>query len=137
MPDEYVRTRLASLDQYLNDLRAAQAPSLDAYANDKMLRRYTERMLHMIIDTCLAIGIAILTDRGFREPENYHDVFMVLGEQQVLRIALVSCLTDAVEFRNLLVYEHAAIDDAAVYGFARRHLDDLQAFADAVRQYAA
>ena len=47
-----------------------------------MLRRYAERMLHMTIDACIQIGIEVLTGEGLRAPENYHDVFIVLGEQQ-------------------------------------------------------
>lgn len=101
-----------------------------------MLRRYTERMLHMAIDACIQIGIGVLTQEGLRRPENYHDVFIVLGEHAILPRETVDCMTAMVEFRNLLVYAHDGVDDMMVYGFAKKRLGDIADFANAVRGYA-
>lgn len=136
MPEESLLTRLDLLEQYVRDLREAQPPNFAAYEDDKMLRRYTERMLHMAIDACTQIGIRLLTQEGLRRPENYHDVFIVLGEHGILPREMVDCMTAMVEFRNLLVYEHSTVDDMMVYGFAKKRLGDFTDFADAVRQHA-
>ncbi len=135
MPEEPLLARLELLDQYVRDLHDAQAPNFAAYENDKMLRRYTERMLHMAIDACIQIGITLLTQEGMRSPENYHDVFIVLGEHGILPQDAVDCMTALVEFRNLLVYEHSTVDDMMVYGFAKKRLNDCNEFASAVRGY--
>ncbi len=127
--------RLEQLDQYVRDLSEAQAPTLEVFMSDKMLRRYTERMLHMSIDTCIQIAVGILTEQGFRSPENYRDVFKVLGEHAVLPPDVVKSMIALVEFRNLLVYEHEAIDETMVYGIAKRRLQDLTAFQKAVRAF--
>jgi uncharacterized protein YutE (UPF0331/DUF86 family) len=135
MPDESLLARLELLDQYVRDLRDAQPRNFAAYEGDKMLRRYTERMLHMAIDACIQIGITLLTQEGLRHPENYHDVFIVLGEHAILPRELVDCMTALVEFRNLLVYEHSTVDDMMVYGIAKKRLDDFAEFSNAVRGY--
>ncbi|MCL4394728.1 MAG: DUF86 domain-containing protein [Chloroflexi bacterium] len=135
MVDDSIQARLNLLDEYVSDLRETRPTSFAAYESDKMLRRYVERMLHMAIDACVHIGISLLTAQGFRNPENYHDVFVVLGEHAVLPRELVDCMTAMVEFRNLLVYDHASVDDAMVYGFARKRLDDLVEFSNAARSY--
>ena len=127
--------RVDRLDQYVRDLRDAQPPNFAAYESNKMLRRYIERMLHMAIDACLQIGIAILTQAGYRHPENYHDVFIVLGEHALLPADQVDCMTALVEFRNVLVYEPSTVDDAMVYGFAKKRLGDFADFSAAVRKY--
>jgi uncharacterized protein YutE (UPF0331/DUF86 family) len=129
------KERLDLLDQYVRDLRDAQAPTLEALQANKMLRRYTERMLHMAIDTCIQIAIGILTREGYRSPENYRDLFTVLGEHEILSPEAVKGMTGLVEFRNLLVYEHEAVDAALVYGFVKRRLADLTAFGKAIRAY--
>lgn len=128
-------TKIEQLESYLRDLREAQPPNFEAYQRDKMLRRYTERMLHMAIDTCIQVGLSILTAEAMRRPENYHDIFIVLGENSILPPALVDSLTALVEFRNLLVYEHTAVDDAMVYGLAKKRLGDLSIFARVARAY--
>ena len=135
MPDDSLLPRLDLLDQYVRDLRAAQQRNFAAYQQDKMLRRYIERMLHMAIDVCIQIGIEILTREGYRSPENYHDVFIVLGEHDILPREMVDCMTAKVEFRNVLVYEPEAVDDAMVYGFAKKRLDDFSEFSNAVRTF--
>ncbi len=137
MAEDSVLTRIERLEQYTRDLREAQPRNFEAYERDKMLRRYTERMLHMAIDTCIQAGLGILTAEGLRRPENYHDIFIVLGENGILPPTLVDSLTALVEFRNLLVYEHAAVDDAMAYGFAKKRLDDLDTFARVARTYLA
>lgn len=135
MVEDSVLSKIERLELYIRDLREAQPRNFEAYERDKMLRRYTERMLHMAIDTCIQVGLGILTAEALRRPENYHDIFIVLGENGILPPTLVDSLTALVEFRNLLVYEHTAVDDAMVYGFAKKRLDDLSAFARVARAY--
>jgi uncharacterized protein YutE (UPF0331/DUF86 family) len=131
-----LQAKLDALESYLGDLRDLQPTNFDAYEQDKMLRRYAERMLHMTIDMCIQIGIEILTDAGLRAPENYHDVFIVLGDHNILTPPLVKSMTMLVELRNLLVYEYDVLDHMMVYSVLKRRLDDLAEFLRAMRAYA-
>lgn len=135
MTEDSLLTRLGLLDQYLQDLRESQPRNFEAYESDKMLRRYTERMLQMAAETCIHIGIGILTQEGYRRPENYHDIFIVLGEHGILPRELVDAMTAMIELRNLLVYEQAGVGDIVVYSFVRKHLDDLDNFSNVVRDH--
>lgn len=131
-----LQSKLDALDAYLKDLHEIQPANYDAYEQDKMLRRYAERMLHMTVDACIQIGIEILTEAGLRAPENYHDIFIVLGEHHILSPYLVNSMTMMVELRNLLVYEYDVVDHMMVYSVLKRRLDDLAEFVRAVRAYA-
>ncbi len=135
MPDNDLLTQLDLLDGYARDLRDSQPPSLDAYNSDKMLRRYAERMLQMAAEACIRIGIGVLTREGFRDPDNHHDIFTVLGEHRVLPLELVDSMTALIELRNLLVYEHDTLEDSMVYGYLKKHLDDLRDFSNAIREH--
>lgn len=131
-----LESKLDALELYLSDLREIQHNTYDQFEADKMLRRYSERMLQMTVEKCIQIGIEILTDAGLRAPENYHDVFMVLGEHGILTLVLVNSMTMMVELRNLLVYEYDVVDHMMVYSVLRRRLDDLAEFSRAIRLYA-
>lgn len=131
-----LQTKLDALQTYLQDLREIQPPNFEAFERDKMLRRYAERMLQMTVETCIQIGIEILTTEGFRPPENYHDIFVVLGDHGVLSPALVKSMTMMVELRNLLVYEYDVVDHLMVYSVLKRRLDDLEEFARAIAAFA-
>jgi uncharacterized protein YutE (UPF0331/DUF86 family) len=132
-----LNTKLDSLETYLKELTEIQPANFQAFEQDKMLRRYAERMLHMTIDTCIQIGIETLTGAGLRAPENYHDVFIVLGEQGILTPILVNSMTMMVELRNLLVYEYDVVDHMMVYSVLKRRLDDFAEFIRALRAFAS
>ncbi len=132
-----LQTKLDSLAEYTRDLREIQPQNLAAFRRDKMLRRYAERMLHMAIESCIHLGLETLTAAGFRAPENYHDIFIVLGDHQVLTPELVTSMTMLVELRNLLVYEHDAVDETMVYGALKKRVGDLEEFGRAIRAHAA
>jgi uncharacterized protein YutE (UPF0331/DUF86 family) len=127
---------LDALGLYLNDLREVAPAHLEEFEQDKMLRRYCERMLHMTVDQAIRIGIRVLTDAGYRTPDNYHDVFVVLGEHGILTRVLVNSMTMMVELRNLLVYEYDVLDPVMVFGVLRRRLDDVAEFILAIRAFA-
>jgi uncharacterized protein YutE (UPF0331/DUF86 family) len=133
--NDSLATKLDAFDSYLHELSEIQPPNFETYEQDKMLRRYAERMLQMTIEQATHIGIAILTDEGLRGPENYHDVFIVLGEHKILSPILVNSMTMMVELRNLLVYEYDVVDHMMVYSVLKRRLDDLAEFGRAVRAY--
>jgi uncharacterized protein YutE (UPF0331/DUF86 family) len=135
MPNESLVEKLDALHAYLAELRELQPANFDAYEQDKMLRRYAERMLQMTIEQATHIGIGILMDLGARAPDNYHDIFIALGEHGILTPVLVNSMTMMVELRNLLVYEYDVIDHMMVYSVLKRRLDDLAEFGRAVRAY--
>ncbi len=133
--NESLTPKLEAIESYLTDLHDVQPANFEAFEEDKMLRRYTERILHMTIDTCIQTGIEVLTEEGLRAPENYHDVFIVLGEHHLLSPLLVKSMTLMVELRNLLVYEYDVLDHMMIYSVLKKRLDDLQEFVRAIRAY--
>ena len=132
-----LQSKLDALHEYLRDLSGVQPTRFEAFERDKMLRRYAERMLQMAIEACIRIGIEVLTASGFRAPENYRDIFRVLGEGGVLTPLLVDSMTRLVELRNLLVYEHDVLDDTMVYGALKKRVPDMAEFARAIAAFAS
>lgn len=135
--NDSLSAKLDAFESYLHDLFEIQPPNFETYEQDKMLRRYAERMLQMTVEQATHIGIDILTAEGLRAPENYHDVFIVLGEHSILTPVLVNSMTMMVELRNLLVYEYDVVDHMMVYSVLKRRLDDLAEYGRAVHAYAA
>jgi uncharacterized protein YutE (UPF0331/DUF86 family) len=132
-----LQAKLVSLAEYTRDLCEIQPANFEAFKQDKMLRRYAERMLHMAVESCIHIGIEVVTAFGFGEPEKYHDIFITLGEHGVLTPSLVTAMTMLVELRNLLVYDHDLVDDTMVYGALKKRVDAIEEFARAIRAFAA
>lgn len=129
MADNIVIERLiARLRGYLQELEDAQDIDWEKYTTDGRARRFVERLLHLSIETCLDIAHHIISERGYREPENYRDAFNVLMEAGILPRQEQPIYEKMAAFRNILVHHYDKIDDAAVYGVFKRHLTDFDIF---------
>lgn len=123
------------LAEYIGDLQELQSVSFEEYRENKLIRKAVERTLHTAIEACLDIGHHIVASERFRSPEDSKDVFVVLGEEEIVPRDLVSRLVNMTGFRNLLVHEYARIDNAVVYSILKRRLGDFDEFAQAVVAY--
>lgn len=133
MVERAIIERLFSLIKgYLNDLKPVQGVSFSEYSKDIRLQRFVERTLHIAIEACLDIGNHIISDEGFREPEDNRDVFKVLGENGIITESLQKRLQDMASFRNLIVHSYAKIDNEVVFGILKKRLGDIEAFIKAV-----
>ena len=129
MVDRLIIERLTSLiHSYLNDLKPVQDVSFSQYSKDIKIQRFVERTLHIAIEACLDIGNHIISDEGFREPEDNRDIFNVLGEKGIITDKLQKRLQDMASFRNLIVHSYAKIDNEIVYGILKKRLGDIEEF---------
>ncbi|MDQ7792034.1 MAG: DUF86 domain-containing protein [Clostridia bacterium] len=69
------------LSEYIVDLGEQQHISLAHLKDNKVLRRYVERTLHLAVEACLGIGSHVIADLRLREPEDYKDIMVVLAEK--------------------------------------------------------
>ncbi len=65
--------KLSELDEYLKQTREFSSVTLEEYSRDWKVQRIVERTLQMMIETCADIATHIISDRGYRIPNNYGD----------------------------------------------------------------
>lgn len=123
------------LSEYVTDLRELQGVDFETYAEEKLIRRTVERMLHLAVEACLDIGHRIIACEGLRIPEDNKDVFAVLSEGGIVAPDLLPNLVAMARFRNLVVHNYARIDDTVVFGILKRRLADFDAYAASIVQY--
>lgn len=133
--ERIVAARLKLLAEYITDLQDLRDVNLDEYQANRLIRRAVERTLHTAIEACLDIGHHIIAVEKYRSPTNNSDVFVILGEQNILPVDLVPRLVEMAKFRNLLVHDYARLDDRVVHSILRRRLGDFDEFARAVVAY--
>ncbi len=123
------------LAEYIGDLRELQSVNLEEYQANKLIRKAVERTLHTAIEACLDIGHHVITRERLRSPEDNKDVFVVLGEEQIIPRDLAARLVDMARFRNLLVHEYTRLDNTVVYGILKKRLGDIDEFAQKISTY--
>lgn len=128
--------RLLRLEGYVNHLREFRRVERRRFLEDPAVHLSAERLLQLALEAMLDVGNQLIAARALPAPEIYADIPRILGEAGVLPPDLAHRLVGAAKFRNVLVHEYADLDRSRVYDNLQAGLDDLAAFAQAVRTAA-
>ena len=110
-----LNARLEKLREYLNILRSIREYDLERFRRDPLVYGAAERYLHLSIECLIDIGNHVISDRGYRKPQNYADVFMVLNEEDIISDELLEKIEGMAAFRNILVHDYLRLDRDRVY----------------------
>jgi len=136
MPDELLISRkLSQLKEYVNVLKQANDINWQKYTTDCRSKAFVERYIHLSIETVFDIANHIISFHGFREPEEYRDLFNILNENNILPVESVDTFKKMVSFRNMLVHRYDKIDDAVVFGIFKKRLKDFIWFSDCIKKW--
>jgi uncharacterized protein YutE (UPF0331/DUF86 family) len=123
--------KLAFIESCVADLRRlAVAENIES---DVKERRFVEHTLQLGIQACLDVASHIVSDDRLGEPRTNQELFRLLEEAGRISKALSAKLRAAAGFRNILVHGYAEVDINVMRDVLEHHLDDLLAFADAVK----
>jgi uncharacterized protein YutE (UPF0331/DUF86 family) len=131
---ETIVRRLTFLEEYCSDLDEARQNINREKFQDKVVRRYIERTLHMAIEACLDIANHIVSYEGYREPVDNKDIFQVLFEQKILDERLTENLKKMAQFRNVIVHDYIRIQPEIVYAILQKNLGDILEFANLIKE---
>jgi len=124
--------KLTELDEYLKQMGEFSSVTLEEYLRDWKVQRIVERTLQMMIETCADIANHIISDRGYRTPDNYGDTFRVLHENGVFKSDLFEIMLKMARFRNIVVHQYDKVDEAIVIGILRNNLNNFTAYRDVI-----
>jgi uncharacterized protein YutE (UPF0331/DUF86 family) len=124
--------KVAEIDQYLRQLDEFTSVTVEDYGADWKVQRIVERTLQMTIETCADVANHIISDSGFRVPTGYADTFRVLFEHELLDEKVLAIMERMAKFRNIIVHRYDTIDAAVVTGILKNHLQDFQAYKNAI-----
>ena len=128
---ELIARKLALVETYVRELRALAEP--ERIAVDVREERFVEHTLQIAIQSVLDVASHIVSDQRLGEPRTNQELFELLARNGWLTDELSRSLRAAAGLRNILVHGYAAVDKAIVRDVVENRLDDLIAFAKAVR----
>lgn len=136
---EIDRDRVTELLRLINEdvqaLREKARVSKQVYVRSRDLQAIVERRLQTATEGAISIGNHLVARLGLRAPQDYADLFRVLGQAQVLPWPLAEQMMDMARFRNLLVHVYWAIDHERVYDGLPGRIASLQEFAQQVARW--
>ena len=122
--------KLSELDEYSKQLGEFAGISLEEYSGNWKVQRIIERTLQIMVETCADIANHIISDKGYRTPKSYVDIFKVLYENNIINKDLFDIMAKMVKFRNIVVHQYDKLDETIVIGILKRHISDFETYRD-------
>lgn len=118
----------------MEKLKPVSAVSLKEFLEDTVSQDIAERNLQIAIQVCLDIGTHIISALGLEHPQDYKDIFPILGKEGIIPDEFASKITSMAGFRNILVHDYLKIDLNRVYSNLQR-LEDFSQFARHISEF--
>ncbi|WP_447974999.1 type VII toxin-antitoxin system HepT family RNase toxin [Nitrospira sp. Kam-Ns4a] len=135
-PKQVDTQRVTELLRLISDdvrvLRQKASATKEHYLASSDLQAIVERRLQTAAEECINVGNHLIARLGFRAPQDYADVFRVLGAAGVLPHELSQVLMELARLRTLLVHVYWAIDHERLYDTLPARLATLELFIDTI-----
>jgi uncharacterized protein YutE (UPF0331/DUF86 family) len=128
---DLVAKKLARIEDCVREIRTLGHP--ERIHTDLREQRFFEHTLQIAIQSLLDIASHIVSAERFGEPHGSHELVDLLVRHAWLPAELAPSLHGMIGFRNILVHGYDTVDLTVVEDIARHRLDELLAFAGAVR----
>lgn len=127
-----IAKKLAFVESCVAELRTLARPEL--LEDDVRERRFVEHTLQIAVQACQDVASHVVSEERLGEPRTNQELFDLLASAGWIERGLAARLRLAVGFRNVLVHAYTAVDIAVVRDVLESGLDDLLAFANAIRR---
>jgi uncharacterized protein YutE (UPF0331/DUF86 family) len=129
---DLVAKKLGEIERYVAELRRLARP--EALGQDVKEERFIAHTLQLAIQAALDVASHVVSDERLGEPRTNRELFDLLERRGHVTPALAAELRHMAGFRNVLVHGYDTVDLAIVRDVLAHHLDDLLAFAAAMRR---
>ena len=129
---DLVRKKLALIETCVRELRELARPA--EIPTDIREQRFVEHTLQIAIQAALDSAAHIVAAERLGEPRTNRQIFELLVQNGWLPPELADPLRRMVGFRNILVHGYEIVDPVIVEQVVTENLDDLLAFAAALRE---
>lgn len=94
-----------------------------------------ERISHMIIESILDVGNAMIDGFIMRDPGSYEDIVDILIDEKVVTDEIGQSLKTIISFRKPLVQNYQDIKHDKLIEAYKLHMDSLKSFSPLVKEY--
>lgn len=109
--------------------------SLDEILEDEDIQDLLDRRMQVAIEACIDIATHLVAGLELERKERASDIFLLLGQKEVIASEAAKKLAGAVGLRNILVHEYAEIDYKLAYSNLTEKVEDLRNFGREVLEF--
>ncbi|NEY72099.1 type VII toxin-antitoxin system HepT family RNase toxin [Bacillus mesophilus] len=102
---------------------------------DELYKLSLERILHLMIESVLDVGNAMIDGFIMRDPGSYEDIIDILEDESVVTKEEAISLKEIIAFRKVLVQEYIAVDHSKLVQIMNEELHTIKKFPSSIRTY--
>ena len=121
----HIRQNLAALQEIAEK-------GIDSYRQNFLHKKAAERILQETVEAAIDINLHILANEHSKQPEDYYESFILMGQLGILPEELATRLAPAAGLRNRLVHQYDDLDDAIVFDSIHESLTAMPKFLKAI-----
>ncbi|OKY77425.1 MAG: HEPN domain containing protein [Candidatus Methanohalarchaeum thermophilum] len=87
------------------------------------------------IQASIDIASHIISEEGYKRPNNYSDLFLKLSKEDILSDELGKRLAQMSKFRNVLIHRYGELSDREIKEIIENDLKDLKDFLEQIYDY--
>lgn len=133
-PDKIARL-VSEMRKAINRLKSLATLDKKSFLDDPDKIGSAKYHFVVAIESSIDICNHIISQNGYRAPEDYADTFQVLGEQGVFGNDFLKVLKNMAKFRNRLTHLYWEVDDDQVYEILQSRLIDFKTFLDRIAAF--
>lgn len=133
-PDK-IRRLVSELRRASGRLKALSDIDMNSFLEDPDKVGSAKYHLILAIEAAIDMCNHIISQNGYRAPEDYSDTFQVLYEQGAFGDPFIKDLKNMAKFRNRLIHIYWEVDDEPVYDILKKRLGDFKTFLDTIAKF--
>lgn len=130
-----VTLRLDKVEQNVSLLKELAALSFSDFQKNPVNFQAAQHLLQVAIEACLNIGSHIISAMGGRRPKEYKDIFIILGEENVLTTDFANKLVPMAKFCNMLVHLYFEVGIEEIYRIMQEDIGDFNEFSRRISEF--
>lgn len=121
---------VSEMRKAINHLKSLQASGKESFLTNPDKIGSARYYFIVAIESAIDICNHIISQNGYRAPEDYADTFQVMGEQGAFDKDFIRQLKDMAKFRNRLIHLYWEVNDEQVYEILKSRLNDFKKYLD-------
>ncbi|MFC5591330.1 DUF86 domain-containing protein [Sporosarcina soli] len=105
------------------------------WADEEVRSLALERIVHVIIESILDVGNAMIDGFIMRDPGSYEDIIDIMEDERVISTEMAGPLKRVIELRKMIVRDFTKVDAKEINEIIYGEIAFLEEFPDKVRHY--
>src|SRR3989338_2787067 len=113
---------------YLAELKALCEKSTEEILTNSYYFHTAERLLQLIVDTCVDINIYLIREKTGKAPDDLQSTFVALGEIGILDMPFALRIAPVVGLRNRIVHRYDTLDRKTFIETLKKEVSDFDKY---------